>query len=246
MGVDRFMSNSVVNETMKVQYELIRKKGSRSLSIRITDDARVVVHSPYHLSRQAVDRFVLGKSDWIDRKLHVVNALPPALPSHTWETGDRFILLDQDITLIVQRVAGERCPPAVVDSTLTIHLGLRSGRASVRMTILKWYEDFGLSLYRELVDLWCERLGIEQTIPVAMASFPKRMGSCSHTGQLRFALRSLMLPLEIVDYLALHEVTHLLHFNHGKSFKQALSSQMPDWRERQRRMQHLRIRTSRV
>ena len=75
---------------------------------------------------------------------------------------------------------------------------------------------------------------------VKIVGYPKRWGSCTHEGDLSFALRSLMLPLPLVRYLALHETLHLYEFNHSRRFKELLDYYMEDWRERQREMASLR------
>jgi hypothetical protein len=41
-----------------------------------------------------------------------------------------------------------------------------------------------------------------------------------------------MPPLAVLEYVVAHELVHLLHRHHGDAFWEALSSVMPDWRER--------------
>jgi predicted metal-dependent hydrolase len=45
-----------------------------------------------------------------------------------------------------------------------------------------------------------------------------RWGSCSSTGSLNFSWRLIMAPSYVLDYLAAHEVAHLVHMNHSSSF----------------------------
>ena len=125
------------------------------------------------------------------------------------------------------------------------HTYTDASTAAVKRSIVSWYRDTGIRLYEGLVAKWIAEIGydnFQQPILVDMANFPKRWGSCSQKGELRFALRSLLLPLHIVDYLALHEVAHLMHFNHGSDFKRLLDRHMPDWRDRQKEMNRLRLR----
>jgi len=246
MGVDNFMRDSVVNRSLKVQYELKRKKNRRRIALRVTDESQVVVSAPLRTSREVIDRFVESKSDWIAQRLLHVQSLPQRLEEHTWSEGDRFLLLGEEVSLHLVRAADELPPPALEGSVLTIHLSPRSQANAIRKSVLAWYNEFGLALYRPLVEKWCDQLGVKTAYTLSMATYPKRMGSCSQKGELRFALRSVMLPLAVIDYLALHEVAHLLHFNHGISFKRTLTLYMPDWQERQRSMGVLRLRTSSI
>jgi len=45
-----------------------------------------------------------------------------------------------------------------------------------------------------------------------------RWGSCSADGHLSFSWRIVMAPVEVIDYLAAHEVAHLVEMNHGSQF----------------------------
>ena len=243
MGVDRFMSDSVGKNRPKVQYELCRRKGRTRISLRVTDDGKIVVSAPNRVSGQIIDQFVQSKAEWIDERLDAVRTLPPALDEHTWEEGDRFLFLGKVLSLQISRTAGSSLP---AQDSLLVEISPRGGKPAVRTAVLRWYETRALSLYRELVDKWCASLGIDPVPAISIVGYPRRMGSCTHRGALRFAVRSVMLPLPVVDYLALHEVAHLVHFNHGSEFKRLLDSRMPDWRERQQHMNRLRLMTARI
>ena len=45
-----------------------------------------------------------------------------------------------------------------------------------------------------------------------------RWGSCSSTGGLSFSWRLVFAPEDVMDYVVAHEVSHLVHMNHGKRF----------------------------
>lgn len=53
---------------------------------------------------------------------------------------------------------------------------------------------------------------------ITLRDTTSRWGSCSSTGSLNFSWRLIMAPSFVLDYLAAHEVAHLLHMNHSPSF----------------------------
>jgi len=249
MGDALFMDRIVVKTAGKVQYELIRKTNRRRIALRVTDDARVVVSAPSRTPRTTIDRFVTDHVDWIERKLAAVGSLPKTLPEHTYTDGDRFLVFGEEKILKVQRGGVATATCKLVEDTLVVHARSGAKGTAIGKAISLWYVELGNQVYGELVEKWLGRIGYagaNRPVVVSMASYPKRMGSCSQKGELRFAVRSLMLPLPLVDYLALHEVAHLVHFNHGASFKQLLESCMPDWKLRQHEMSSLRIRTAHI
>ena len=67
------------------------------------------------------------------------------------------------------------------------------------------------------VDRHATRLGVEPR-RITLRDTVSRWGSCSSTGALNFSWRLILAPPEILDYLAAHEVAHIVHMNHSPMF----------------------------
>jgi predicted metal-dependent hydrolase len=214
------------------------------MQLKITDEAQVVVSVPSRTASTRIRKFVEDHIGWIEEKLEFVDKLPKRLPIHTFQTGDVFLFLGEQLKLELSHKQVKRTTCTREGSTLMVSAPANAKEMAVKRAIEMWYRKEGTALYERLVSAWIAELGFHASVLVDIAPFPKRWGSCSHSGELRFALRSLVLPLELVDYLALHETAHLLHFNHGVEFKRLLERHMPSWRERQKRLSELRIRAS--
>lgn len=61
-------------------------------------------------------------------------------------------------------------------------------------------------------------------------------GCCTRDGDLFFAWQLIALPDELAEYVVLHELAHLLEFNHSKTFKTKLETLCPDYKERRGRL----------
>jgi predicted metal-dependent hydrolase len=66
-----------------------------------------------------------------------------------------------------------------------------------------------------------------------------RWGSCSRKGSLSFNWRLLLLPTEMVDYVVVHELCHLAHFDHSESFWAQVARAIPDHRDIRKRMKRM-------
>lgn len=60
-----------------------------------------------------------------------------------------------------------------------------------------------------------------------------KWGSCSSERKLTFNYRLIMAPLETIDYVVVHELCHIKHMNHDRSFWRLVGSILPDYKERQ-------------
>ena len=234
----------VVKRGDKVQYDVIRSRRRRRLAITVTDSAQVVVKAPFGISLSTIDAFVVAHDQWICKRISSIRKLPQPLGEHTFAEGDTFLYLGEALSLHLRSGSGGRTYCERDGDRLLVMVNVRARKQAIRQAIVLWYRREGLRLYRELVARWSIALGVPAIPSVQVRAFPKRWGSCSKSGELAFAIRSLMLPYPLVEYLALHETAHLIHFDHGAKFKSTLTSHMPNWRSRQREMASLRLRVS--
>lgn len=59
-----------------------------------------------------------------------------------------------------------------------------------------------------------------------------RWGSCAQDGALMFSWRLIMAPSDVLDYVAAHEVAHLVEMNHSPDFWAVVGRLFPDWKPR--------------
>jgi hypothetical protein len=66
-----------------------------------------------------------------------------------------------------------------------------------------------------------------------------RWGSCSRVGNLNFHYKILMLPPELADYVIVHEICHLKHFNHSRNFWDEVEKMCPNCKEKAKKLRSL-------
>jgi len=93
-------------------------------------------------------------------------------------------------------------------------------------------------VYEELerkVAIYSEQMGIpgNKSLNINVRDYKRRWGSCDSKGALSFNWRIVQAPIEVLDYVVVHELAHCHVFDHSKRFWEIVSAQMPDWKERQ-------------
>ncbi len=65
---------------------------------------------------------------------------------------------------------------------------------------------------------------------VKFRNYHAQWGSCSLGGNLNFHYKLSLLPEDLAEYIIIHEICHMYHFNHSKDFWQAVSILCPDYK----------------
>jgi len=68
-----------------------------------------------------------------------------------------------------------------------------------------------------------------------------RWGSCSSKGNLNFNYRLALIEPELVDYVVVHELCHLKHFNHSPLFWAEVARAVPHWKLLRKRLRTIKL-----
>jgi hypothetical protein len=90
-----------------------------------------------------------------------------------------------------------------------------------------WYRQQARQLIGERLAWYSRKHGF-QFKKIRISGARTRWGSCSTTGTLSFTWRLVMAPIELIDYVVVHELVHTQIKNHSPAFWEALAVIMPD------------------
>ena len=95
--------------------------------------------------------------------------------------------------------------------------------AHVNRRIIDWLKREARTILSEKSDYYAERLGVKRG-KIRIGDTRSRWGSCSADGCLSYSWRLILAPKEILDYVAAHECTHLIHLNHSPDYWRLLAT----------------------
>ena len=88
-------------------------------------------------------------------------------------------------------------------------------------------------IFEEKCRYFAQRMGVTYN-RISIREQKTRWGSCSSRGNLNFNWKLALMPEEIQDYLAVHELAHRLEMNHSDRFGLLVENEIPDYKERRR------------
>lgn len=78
-------------------------------------------------------------------------------------------------------------------------------------------------------------------VRISIKDLKSRWGSCSDKKNLNFHYKVLFLPEELVDYIVVHELCHLIEMNHSHRFWQLVRQTIPDVKKRILQLRRIEI-----
>lgn len=95
-------------------------------------------------------------------------------------------------------------------------------------------------IFPERTAYFAKRMGVDYD-RITIREQKTRWGSCSSKGNLNFNWKLVLLAPELLDYVVVHELAHRREMNHSKNFWKIVEAELPDYRERRRRLKECRI-----
>jgi len=207
---------------MKIQLDNLVRSKRRTMALIVEKDGSLTVRAPKRATLKEIQAFVDEKSRWIVRTQEKVKSIAPILEKR-FEDGEIFLLLGTEYPL---KLVKPQRPALKFDNGFA--LGVTAQKRG-KQVFTRWYKEQAYTIITKRVENFSEQHGFAPK-QVKISSAKTRWGSCSADGTLNFTWRLVMAPLEVVDYVVLHELAHLRIKNHAPRFWKFVESLDADFK----------------
>lgn len=120
--------------------------------------------------------------------------------------------------------------------TVRLYLYPGAKKKDRQAIINRLYTDKLRTFLDYFIAIWSIRLN-EGPVKYSIRDMRTEWGSCTKaTRKMRFNLQLAKTPPECIEYVIVHEMSHLVELNHGPAFKALMDSRMPDWEDRKNKL----------
>jgi len=221
---------------MTIAYQ-VRRTGKRSkhISVRVHQDGSVRVGAPNWASAREIARVVQLHAEWIAERVAQARAVLP-----TYDDGALHFYLGKRHPLVfAEPSAGEREGIAFSGRRFVATTGDRSAEY-VRELFRRWYRARARELIADSIERGVPQMPwLDGTPHWRLRRMRSQWGSCTADGDVTLNTQLAKAPVELIDYVVLHEFAHLKHHDHGPGFERLMDRHMPDWRARRRELNTL-------
>jgi predicted metal-dependent hydrolase len=218
-----------------VAYEFKRGK-RRTIGFSVGPDG-LVVRAPKWVALRDVDTALQEKSGWIIRKLGETRQRQQQMLANRieWADGVSFPFLGQTVTVLLDPHHGFGAVGAELQSQaagLTLRVGLAHAATpeQIRDAVQAWLMRQAKRVFTERLNHFAPQLQV-QWRKLSLSNAGTRWGSARVDGAIRLNWRLIHFRQSVIDYVVVHELSHLRVMDHSPRFWDTVRSVVPDYTE---------------
>jgi predicted metal-dependent hydrolase len=230
-----------INSTLLVDgvnIHVIRKDVKNiNFSIR-TSDSRVRVSAPRNISNHDLYLAISARADWIRDKIRLIQARPIKV-NCSYQSGDKINYLDQQYVLKLKEQSNFTKVVERDSDILEMHVLPECAEEIKEKLLYEWYRAKLKEQIPVYIEKWQPIIG-KQVANWGVKRMKTRWGSCNISKKrIWINLELAKHPKACLEYVVVHEMTHLLEHSHNARFKCLLDKFMPDWRRIDKELKHV-------
>ena len=198
------------------------------LTVRLDGHLRVTCGRGVPL--REIKLFLSRAQLFIAKQVLRVENLRRKYPPKRYLSGDMFLYFGKYVPLEVTWTWVAPRRPVTADLSKISLLAPLDCAVQDRQKILhKFFRDQVSEIFHLRTAFWAERMGFEPRT-VKIRSLRARWGSCTTHRDLTFNWKLIAAPIEVINYVVIHELAHLKYMDHSPAFWAMVAEFEPNWK----------------
>ena len=186
----------------------------KKLTINIDAVGFITVKAPNNISEEAIRNAIIKNIKSILERLDSIRTIKEIPKIDSNKVQGKFYYLGKEY-LLNQLIPTD---------------GLNN--EELELNLKKFYISSCKKIIRDRIKIYEKQLGVKAKAFDIVESRSK-WGTCNSDKELTFNYKLAMAPIEVIDYVVVHELCHLTHMNHDRSFWRLVGSVFKDYKKRQ-------------
>lgn len=198
----------------------------------------LILRLPAAVSEKELQEKIVWASDWLRLLFEKKPKLRAAWQPKSWKSGDEITVGQRKYTLEFALEDRETHNARLENQRISLRLSKKDSAAHLQKSIKTLLsrvigQDFLPEITRRVHAL--NRLYFQKNITsVSLKYNATNWGSCSSKDNINLSTRLLFAPPEVVDYVIIHELAHLVEMNHSDRFWKVVARVLPDYKMHER------------
>ena len=197
----------------------------KTISLRLMEGI-LYVRAPNYVSYKEIEKIVNLRIKWINKKI-IEEKVFTDKHSINYKNGDIFLFGGKKNKLKVKESFQNKI--FISQNILNVHTKESyQDKKKIRNQIINWYFKEASININKTVLYYKELMGVSVN-KIKISQYKSKWGSCSKSKNLTFDWRIILAPKKVLEYLVVHELSHLNHSNHSIKFWKHVELYMSDF-----------------
>lgn len=209
---------------------IVERKKVKNINVRVKEDLSVYVTAPINLHSYYIENFLRSKQHKIEEIKRKLENHKSKIKPKLYITGEIFRFLGMDVFLEIRNspsdsVKYDKESRKIIMYTNSIDIDIK------KKILDKWYYENAKKVFNEKINKWLHIL--EESIEhLSIKTMKTRWGSCNYNKRYINLNTELIKRSDFeIEYVVLHELTHLKYPNHGSGFYKYIEKYMPNYKK---------------
>jgi len=222
------MTHTFLNET--IEYDLLYKK-RKTMGIYIDIYGHIEVRVPKETQEEKVLQLLEGKWDWLQRSRKEMIERTAGKKEKVYDNGETFQYLGDNYPIEIVQDINIKQDHVVIDGDKFIIYVKQYEDERIKQALKRFYYQKCKVLVEKRIRFYQSNFKLKPR-SIRISDNKSSWGTCDSNLQLTFNWKLAMAPLEVIDYIVVHEMCHMVHMNHDRSFWRLVGKILPDYEER--------------
>ncbi len=220
---------------MTMSYEITRSN-RKTIALKVTPDGILEVVAPNEATNEDIESIVNKKKFWLYKTVNKIKKKASKSLKKEFISGELFWYLGKRYRLDV--------------SCDCEHRGLKflyrkfvlnsEDKTKAEQLFKEFYKQRAKEKLEAQVHKYAKQMGVSYQ-ELKFLDMKKRWGSCTNEGNIILNFNLIKAPMYVIDYVIVHELAHLIEYNHSPRFWNIVRTQISDYEEHKKWLDSLDI-----
>ncbi len=224
-AVGDIMTRTMTRNGESIDIQVIYKK-RKTLGIYIDVYGNIEVRIPNQTTESQLDAFIESKWTWIQKTANEMREKTKGFQKKEYIEGERFLYLGKEYP--IQIFSSENYAGVVFEENGFNIYTLQHDDAVIKKLMTKFYKQECKKIIEKRIAFYQKFFSVKPR-SIKISANKKTWGTCNSQRELTFNWKLAMAPIEIIDYVVVHEMCHMIHLNHDRSFWRLVGKYIPEY-----------------
>lgn len=193
----------------------------KTAALYVNKDASLEVRAPIGFSKKTIEKFVQEKIDWIEKHQQKQKQRNANKSAFELQYDDSILFYGKKRIIVPDE-------KMICFSDEKVYIPANLNSVGIQKGIINCYRQVAVEIIRKKVSYFANQMDVSPS-GIKISNAKSRWGSCNGHGVLRFSWRLMMASEETINYVVVHELAHLIEFNHSKRFWDVVKRYIPNY-----------------